>query len=163
MDIKGEKGFFGNPDWDPATSMTLVSRFCHMSSVRSTSDGRGPVTRKRVPDREEPGKPRKDARRGRCHPLEAGFWPLWMTPLPRKNAAQAQAQVGGGFRSRELLPGQTAADRPDLVPRVFKLDALLTDLWATVFSDTCGREFTRCVYLSISASRACPDPVRATR
>ncbi len=29
-----------------------------MSSVRSTSDGRGPVTRKRVPDREEPGKPR---------------------------------------------------------------------------------------------------------
>ena len=55
MDIKGEKDFFGNPDWDPATSMTLVSRFCHMSSVRSTSDGRGPVTRKRVPDREERG------------------------------------------------------------------------------------------------------------
>jgi hypothetical protein len=68
-----------------------------------------------------------------------------MTPLPRNYTAQAQAQaqVGGGFRSRELLPGQTAADRPDLVPRVFKLDALLTDLWATVFSDTCGREFTR--------------------
>ena len=62
MDIKGEKGFFGNPDWDPATSMTLVSRFCHMSSVRSTSDCRGPVTRKRVPDREEQGKPGKDAR-----------------------------------------------------------------------------------------------------
>jgi hypothetical protein len=41
--------------------------------------------------------------------------------------------VGGGFRSRELLPGQTAADRPDLVTRVFnmKLDALLTDLWVT--------------------------------
>ena len=39
--------------------------------------------RKRVPDREEPGKTRKDARRGRCHLLEAGFWPLWMTPLPR--------------------------------------------------------------------------------
>jgi len=54
-----------------------------MSSVRSTSDVRGPVTRKRVPDREEPGKPRKDARRVRCHLLEAGFWPLWMTPLPR--------------------------------------------------------------------------------
>jgi len=74
-----------------------------------------------------------------------------MTPLPRNYTAQAQAQaqVGGGFRSRELLPGQTAADRPDLVPRVFKLDALLTDLWATVFSDTCGREFTWCVYLSI--------------
>ena len=33
LDIKGEKDFFGNPDWDPATSMTLVSRFCHMSSV----------------------------------------------------------------------------------------------------------------------------------
>jgi hypothetical protein len=68
--------------------MTLVSRFYHMSSVRSTSDGRGPVTRKRVPDREEPGKPRKDARRGRCHPLEAGFWPLWMTPLPRTNITE---------------------------------------------------------------------------
>ena len=52
------------------TSMTLVFRFCYMSSVRSTSDCRGPVTRKRVPDREEPGKPRKDAQRGRCHPLE---------------------------------------------------------------------------------------------
>jgi hypothetical protein len=24
VDIKGEKDFFGNPDWDPATSMTLV-------------------------------------------------------------------------------------------------------------------------------------------
>ena len=68
--IKGEKDFFGNPDWDPATSMTLVFHFCNMSSVRSTSDGRGPVTRKRVPDREEQGKPRKDARRGCCHPLE---------------------------------------------------------------------------------------------
>jgi len=45
VDIKGEKDFFGNPDWDPATSMTLVSRFCHMSSVRSTSDGRGPVAK----------------------------------------------------------------------------------------------------------------------
>ena len=27
---------------------------CHMSSARSTSDGRGPVTRKRVPDRDPP-------------------------------------------------------------------------------------------------------------
>ena len=44
------------------TSMTLVFRFCYMSSVRSTSDCRGPVTRKRVPDREEQGKPGKDAR-----------------------------------------------------------------------------------------------------
>ena len=33
----------------------LVTYFCHTSSVRSTSDGRGPVTRKRVPDREEQG------------------------------------------------------------------------------------------------------------
>ena len=35
--------------------------------------------------------------------------------------------------TRELRPGQTAADRPDLVARVFKmkLDALLTDLWET--------------------------------
>jgi hypothetical protein len=48
----------------------MVNCFCHMSSVRSTSDGRGPVTRKRVPDREEPGKPRKDTRRGRYHSLE---------------------------------------------------------------------------------------------
>ena len=30
----------------PLTSMTLVSRFCYMSSVRSTSDGGGPVTHK---------------------------------------------------------------------------------------------------------------------
>ena len=72
--------------------MTLVSRFCHMSSVRSTSDCRGPVTRKRVPDREEQGKPSKDARRGRCHPLEAGFWPLWMTPLPRTNITEYRIQ-----------------------------------------------------------------------
>ena len=45
----------------------------------------------------------------------------------------AVRSVGGGFRSRELLPGQTAADRPDLVASVFnmKLDALLTDLWST--------------------------------
>ena len=28
------------------------------------------ISRNRVPDREEPGKPRKDARHGRCHPLE---------------------------------------------------------------------------------------------
>ena len=41
-----------------------------------------------------------------------------MTPLPRNYTAQAQAQVGGGFRSREPLPGQTAADRPDLVARL---------------------------------------------
>jgi hypothetical protein len=35
--------------------------------------------------------------------------------------------------TRELLPGQTTVDRPDLVARVFKmkLDALLTDLWET--------------------------------
>ena len=33
------------------------------------------VTRTRVPDRDEQGKPSKDARRGRCHPLEAGIFP----------------------------------------------------------------------------------------
>jgi hypothetical protein len=33
--------------------MTLVTRFCQMSLVRSTSDGKGPVTRKRIPDRED--------------------------------------------------------------------------------------------------------------
>jgi hypothetical protein len=73
--------------------MTLVFRFCYMSSVRSTSDGRGPVTRKRVPDREDPGKPRKDARRGRCHLLEAGLWSLWMTPLPRYPSRQVTKYV----------------------------------------------------------------------
>ena len=77
---------------NPLTSMILVFRFCYMSSVRSTSDGRGPVTRKRVPDREEPGKPRKDARRGCCHPLEAGFWTLWMTPLRRKTITEYRIQ-----------------------------------------------------------------------
>ena len=53
----------------------MVNYFCHMSSVRGTSDGRGPVTRTRVPDRDEQGKPSEDARRGRCHPLEAGIYP----------------------------------------------------------------------------------------
>ena len=24
----------------------------------------------------------------RCHPLEAGFWPLWMIPLPRTNITE---------------------------------------------------------------------------
>ena len=75
--------------------MTLVFRFCYMSSVRSTSDGRGPVTRKRVPDREEPGKPRKDARRGRCHLLEAGLWSLWMPPLLRYPSHQVTKSPAG--------------------------------------------------------------------
>jgi len=34
--------------------------------------------------------PRKDARRGRCHLLESGFWPLWMTPLPRNYSHKSQ-------------------------------------------------------------------------
>ena len=42
------------------------------------------------------GKPRKDARRGRCHPLEAGFWPLWMTPLPRTTITEYRIQVEDG-------------------------------------------------------------------
>ena len=71
----GEKG-------KPCTYFETLC-LCHMSSARSSSDGRGPVTRTRVPDRDEQGKPGNDARRGRCHLLEAGFWPLWMTPLPR--------------------------------------------------------------------------------
>jgi len=65
----GER-FLWKPGLRPRHPMKLVFHFCHMSSVRGTSDGRGPVTHKRVPDREEPGKPRKDARRGFCHPLE---------------------------------------------------------------------------------------------
>jgi len=90
--------------------MTLVFRFYYMSSVRSTSDCRGPVTRKRVPDREEPGKPRKDARRGRCHPLEAGFWPLWMTQLPRTTITKYRipniATVAHGCHMQKtLFPG----------------------------------------------------------
>ena len=71
--FKGEKGKPGLRALP--TSMTMVFRFCYMSSVRSTSDGRGPVTRKRVPDREEQGKPSKDARRGRCHTLESLYGP----------------------------------------------------------------------------------------
>ena len=62
---RGEKG-------KPCTYFETLCLY-HMSSARSTSDGRGPVTRKRVPDRDEQGKPSKDARRGRCHPLEAGI------------------------------------------------------------------------------------------
>ena len=46
MDIKGEKGFFGNPDWELAHFDDIGFRFRHMSSARSTSDGRGPVARK---------------------------------------------------------------------------------------------------------------------
>ena len=78
----GEKG-------KPCTYFETLC-LCHMSSARSTSDGRGPVTRKRVPDREEQGKPGNDARRGRCHLLEAGFWPLWMTLLPRNGSHKSQ-------------------------------------------------------------------------
>ena len=36
----------------------------------NTEYGSGRVTRNRVPDREEKGKPINDARHGRCHPLE---------------------------------------------------------------------------------------------
>jgi len=46
------------------------------------------------------GKPRQDARRGRCHLLETGFWPLWMTLLPRNYAAQAQAQAQAQYEKK---------------------------------------------------------------
>jgi hypothetical protein len=62
-------------------------------NLLSQKSSQRPRNSQRVPDREEPAKPRKDARRGRCHPLETGFRPLWMTPLPRNYAAQAQAQA----------------------------------------------------------------------
>jgi len=88
-----------------------------MSSVRSTSDGRGPVTRKRVPDREEPGKPRKDARRGRCHLLESGFWPLWMTPLPCKNITEYRIQGGAAVGGGQRLPQPRASPAPSTRPR----------------------------------------------
>ena len=45
----GEKG-------KPCTYFETLC-LCHRSSARSTSDGRGPVTRKRVPDRETPPHP----------------------------------------------------------------------------------------------------------
>jgi hypothetical protein len=102
---------------DRRAAISMASRFCPMSSVRSTSDGRGPVTRKRVPDREEPGKPRKDARRGRCHPLEAGFWPLWMTPLPRNNSSKVQSPKSLGSSSLHL--------------RLVKAPRRASVLWAT--------------------------------
>jgi hypothetical protein len=65
---------------------------------------RGPVTRKRVPDREEQGKPSKDARRGRCHPLEAGFWPLWMTPLPRNPSHKSQVTQASARAHKAIQP-----------------------------------------------------------
>ena len=71
--------------------------------------------------------------------------------------------------TRELLPGQTAADRPDLVARVFnmKLDALLTDLWETgIFGHVRARVHTVRVpldFLQRRVQRACSDPARATR
>ena len=112
VDIKGEKGFFGNPDWDPAHFDDIGFRFRQMSSVRSTSDGRGgSATRKRVPDREEPGKPRKDARRGRCHLLEAGFWPLWMTPLPRYPSHQV-TKSPSLLREKRLKKIRASGGRP---------------------------------------------------
>jgi hypothetical protein len=86
---------------NPLTSMTLVlaSAKCPRPEVRVTDDHHHQRTRnsQRVPDREEPGKPRKDARRGHCHPLETGFRPLWMTQLPRPYAALStkQAQAVG--------------------------------------------------------------------
>ena len=86
----------------------MVNYFCHMSSVRGTSDGRGPVTRTRVPDRDEQGKPSEDARRGRCHPLEAGIYPCGChryrdTQLP-STKYQAQAQLAGGSRAPRPKP-----------------------------------------------------------
>ena len=108
----------------PLTSMTLVFRFCYMSSVRSTSDGRGPVTRKRVPDREEPGKPRKDARRGRCHLLEAGLWSLWMTQLPRHSSHKSQV-TSSPRRSSPRHPVAMASTAKRPYPMSCALSAVL--------------------------------------
>ena len=46
----------GGEKWKPCAYFETLC-LCHMSSARSTSDGRGPVTRKRVPDRETPPHP----------------------------------------------------------------------------------------------------------
>jgi hypothetical protein len=46
-------------------------RVTQPDSVVSDPEKSGSVTRNRVPDREEQGKPSNDARRGRCHPLES--------------------------------------------------------------------------------------------
>ena len=74
--------------------MGLLGRFTHTSQACRASGGLHTRHRRAAPapdaDREEPGKPRKDARRGRCHPLEAGFWPLWMTPLPGNCSHKSQ-------------------------------------------------------------------------
>jgi hypothetical protein len=72
----------------------MVNYFCHMSSVRGTSDGRGPVTRTRVPDRDEQGKPSEDARRGRCHPLEAGIYPCGCHRYRDTQLPSTKYQVG---------------------------------------------------------------------
>jgi len=48
------------------THTALVACGRHAATVQASLD----ATHTRVSDREEQGKPRKDARRGRCHPLE---------------------------------------------------------------------------------------------
>jgi hypothetical protein len=119
--------------------MTLVSRFCHMSSVRSTSDSRGPVTPKRVPDREEQGKPSKDARRGRCHPLEAGFWPLWMTPLPRNTITEYRIQ-----NTPKRVPDRESQGKPSKDARrgrCHPLEAGFWPLWMTPLQRTTITEY----------------------
>jgi len=91
----------------------MVNYFCHMSSVRGTSDGRGPVTRTRVPDRDEQGKPSEDARRGRCHPLEAGIYPCGChryrdTQLPstKYQVPTRRVQGSGQGGARETSQGR---------------------------------------------------------
>ena len=99
--------------------MKLVFHFCHMSSVRGTSDGRGPVTRNRVPDREEQGKPRNDARRGRCHPLEAGIYPCGChryrdTQLPSTKYQVPMLRGGStGSAGGPRQPAETGIDRAE--------------------------------------------------
>ena len=67
-----------------------------MSSVRSTSDGRGPVTRTRVPDRDEQGKPSKDARRAVVIPLKLVYTPVDATVTAIRNY-QVPSTEGEGY------------------------------------------------------------------
>jgi hypothetical protein len=98
--------------------MTLVFHFCHMSSARGTSDGRGPVTRTRVPDRDEQGKPREDARRGRCHPLEAGIYPCGCHRYRDTRLPSTKYQGGSWSPKRKggRAPRRTCCRRQNIHP-----------------------------------------------
>ena len=77
-----------------------------MSSVRSTSDGRDPVTRKRVPDREEQGKPSKDA------PDVAVVIPLNNFPGPADDTVTAQTYYKFLYRIQNTCSQNLGSENP---------------------------------------------------